>query len=335
MASAKKTKSKAKPRRATPIPMADSTVRKLAVMPEVASKTGMHIQLDRLLSQNNYKLYRQGMNYHARVELLADASSSTTNSEFKVYTLPVDHRSMGAIRMAKDVYNQAMYNELSTDKGLKSPWTDFIIEVCDGTDSSIWSPLLNVARSAIYRVDTTSDKAGSWVEHFSDDYQQSQITDSSGNQKTFSLSDATTTNYWNIYSEYTNHLLNRPDPESSDETAAYENASPVLTEMEELADKGDQPPYSWRWTSKKQDGTEVNRKFEVQLAGIISNGPENYGVNKPQFLDVVAPLGLIFIESTGAYINDTVPEILVTAKAGKYKGVKADRIWKADKLLGF
>ena len=335
MAAKTSKKTSKKTRRATPIPMADSTVRKLAVMPEVASKTGMHIQLDKLLSQNNYKLYRQGMNYHARIELLHDATTSTNSSTYRVYTLPTDHRSMGAIRMAKEIYNAAMKDELEIRPSVKSPWTDFIIEVCDATDSTIWSPLLNVARSAVYRVDTTADKPGQWVEQFSDDYQQSQITDASGNQKTFSLSDATASAYWNIYSEYTNHLLNRPDPESTDDVAAYEGASYVLSEMEELADKGDMPPYSWDWTSKKQDGTEVNRKLQVQLCGIISNGPEAHVSRQPQFLDIVAPLGLIFIESTAAYIDDTVPEIMVTAKPGKYKGVKADRIFKADKLLGF
>lgn len=315
-----------------------TTQRSMALVADSSSKSGMRIELDKLLSQANFKLYRQGMNYHARISLLNDATIPNSGTEFKIYTLPTDHRTIGAIRMAKQIYNQAMQDELLIRPEVKTPWTDFKILVNEVSDTTLWDPLIVAALAVQYRVDTVADKPGQYVQLTSDAYDGSEVTANDGNQKHFSLADATSTNYWNIFSEYTNYLLNRADPDSSQEIAAYENASPVLTELEELADKGDQPPYNWEWNSKKLDGTSVNHKFQVTLAGTISTGLTTGSENIQQlnqFVDVEAPLGLIFIETSGNYIDSAIPELMVTAKAGDYKGVRAEHIYKKDKLLGF
>lgn len=314
------------------------TQRSMALVSSTGSKTGFRIELDKLLSQSNFKLYRQGMNYHARVSLLNDATIPNSATEFKVYTLPKDHRTIGAIRMAKEIYNQSMKDELEIRPEVKTPWTDFKIVTNEVSDTSLWDPLINDALAVQWRVDTVADKPGQYVKLTSDHYDYSEVTANDGNQKHFSLADPTGTNYWNIFSEYTNYLLNRADPDSSQEIAAYENASPVLTELEELADKGDQPPYNWDWNSAKLDGTTVNRKFMAELQGTISTGTTSGSSELQQlnqFVDVEAPLGLIFIETSGNYIDSAVPELLVTAKPGDYKGVKADHLYRKDKLLGF
>ena len=129
--------------------------------------------------------------------------------------------------------------------------------------------------------------------------------------------------------------MNRADPDSSQEIAAYENASPVLTELEELADKGDKPPYSWAWNSKKLDDTTVNRKFMVELAGVLYSGDQSIRPTLNRSITVEAPLGLIFIVKNTLNFSTSLPEITVTALPGNYKGVKADRIYAKDRLLGF
>lgn len=309
--------------------MVKTTNRRLAVVSSTTSKKGMTIHLDQLLSQSNNKLYRQGMNYHAKISIALGQLDA--NRSYSIYTLPTDHRTIGAMRMARAIYNQAMRDELEIRPSVKSPWTDFKMELCDASDLTLWPPLINEAFAVQWRVDTTSDKPGQQVKLVSDDYGISQITDNAGNQKTFSLSDNTTTNYWNIFSEYTNYLLNRADPDSTIETAAYEDASPVLTELEELADKGDKPPYDWAWQAQKLDGTVVNHKFNVQLAGVIS---PDAGPRALQEIFVQAPLGMIFIVSDDD-LDTTTPEIVVEVLSGHYKGVKADRLYPHDKLLGF
>ncbi len=312
--------------------MVSTTNRRLSLVSTTSSKTGFSVFLDQLLSQSNSKLYRQGMNYHAKVTIQNVAPPSDTGQVYSVYTLPTDHRTMAALRMARSIYNQAMRDELEIRPSVKSPWTDFKMELCDVSDTTLWDPLINGTYAVQYRVDSTSDKPGQYVKLTSDDYGISQITDNAGNQKTFSLSDNTSTNYWNVFSEYNNYLLNRADPDSTTDTAAYEDASPVLTELEELADKGDMPPYDWAWQAKKLDGTAVNHKFNVQLAGTISldNNPRQ---NSSIFVE--APLGMIFITRNTGNFSETVPEVQIDLLPGKYKGVKADRLYPHDKLLGF
>jgi hypothetical protein len=270
------------------------------------------------------------MNYHCRVSLLTDGG--TSDFEYEIFTLPTDHRTIGALRMAKSIYNQAMKDELEIRPEVKSPWTDFKMEVCDISNTSLWDPLLAEAKAVQWRV-ASDDVAGQYVKLVSDDYPISQITSNAGNQKTFSLTDATSTTYWNIFTEYTNYLKNRADPDSAGVTAAYEAASPVLTELEELSDKGEQPPYAWEWGVKKLDGTALAHDFQVTHAGTISAGVST-AQQIHQFVDVEAPLGLIFIKSTAAFSTST-PDLMITAKPGNYKGVKADRIYSRDKLLGF
>ena len=84
--------------------MIDSVQRKINLVSPASSKTGMFVELDKLLSQKNSKLYRQGMNYHARVVLNSDGTANN-DTEFQIYTLPKDHRTIGAMRLAREIYN--------------------------------------------------------------------------------------------------------------------------------------------------------------------------------------------------------------------------------------
>ena len=73
--------------------------------------------------------------------------------------------------------------------------------------------------------------------------------------------------------------------------------------------------------------------MNLQLAGTIDDGL-NTRQQLNQLLVVQAPLGLIFIKAEKD-MSVSNPELLVTALPGNYKGVKADMLYKKDKLLGF
>ena len=128
-------------------------------------------------------------------------------------------------------------------------------------------------------------------------------------------------------------LLNRADPDSAVEIAAYSDASAVLTEMQELADKGDEPPYSWGWQQFDiaAGALQATGGLTVQLAGVIS--PDS-GPRALQRVTVEAPLGLVFITSDDNF-SATAPELILKVHSGVYKGVKADRLYPKNKLLGF
>jgi len=181
------------------------------------------------------------------------------------------------------------------------------------------------------------DLAGVQALGFSDGYLNSEITANDGDQRKFALV-TDTAGYpdtaWNVFIEYTNFLLNRADPDSAGEVPSYGDASAVLTEMAELADKGDEPPYSSANNILETvGGTPQTRDCTIVLQGTLDDGiSTRQQVN--QSIVVNAPLGLIWVRAT-ANFSETVPELLVEALPGNYKGVKADRIYAKDKLLGF
>ncbi len=312
--------------------MLKTTQRRLPVVPGTSSDTGMYVQVDKLLSQANSKLYRQGMNYHAKISIATD-QSKTASVSYSIYTLPTDHRTIGAFRMARSIYNQAMKDELEIRPEVKSAWTDFKIQVVDGA-SVTWKPMTQAAALLNWKV-SGGDLAGVTAYGISDNYGFSEITANDGDQRKFALV-TDTSGYpdtaWNVYKEYTNFLLNRADPDSAAEVAAYGDASPVLTEMAELADKGDEPPYSWANNITESIGGSVQaRDCSLVLQGVLT--PDNSPQTGHEIF-VQAPLGLIFIIADDA-MSTTVPELVVEALSGNYKGVKADRLYAKDKLLGF
>ena len=309
--------------------MIKTTQRRIALVPAEA-EVGMFVELDKLLSQSNYKLYRQGMNYHARVSV-QNGQELVTGRSYRIFTLPTDHRTIGALRMARAIYNQAVKDELEIRPEVKTPWTDFKIET--------YGPAQDAGADTMYTNQAVAKRTGAFPDGVttnlkltSDSYNISEITSNAGNQKRFSLIDTGDTTHWNVFTEYRNYLTNRADPDSANEVPAYGDASAVLTEMAELADKGDEPPYSWDFTQALLDGTQQGGAvLNLQLQGVITS--DNFPA-QPKSVTFEAPLGLIFIKSDDA-LDATSPQLMVEALPGNYKGVKADKLYPMDKLLGF
>ena len=325
-----KSKRKSSRKKASGPKMIQSVQRTFTPIPAIAA-TGMFIQVDKALSMSNYKLYRQGMNYHARVSLVNEGSA--TSQHYEIYTLPTDHRTIGALRMAKAIYNQAVKDELEIRPEVMTPWTDFKIDLYGPAQDAGANPMYtNQMRPKRLIPSELGANIAAYLTK--DAYNFSEITSNAGDQKRFSLIDDDDLTHWNVFSEYRNYLTNRSDPDSASETPAYPDASAVLTEMAELADKGDEPPYSWAFVQEQQDGTDLNdAALNLQLAGTLDDG-----INTRQQLNqsvlVEAPLGLIFVKST-SNMSASVQELNVTLLPGNYKGVKADLLYRKDKLLGF
>ena len=121
------------------------TVQRTLPIVSSAAATGYVVHVDKLLSQANSKLYRQGMNYHVSVNL-AIANAASSSNFYQVFTLNKDHRTIGALRMARSIYNQAMKDELEIRPEVKSPWTDFKIApqvVSAGGTAITWPAMVN------------------------------------------------------------------------------------------------------------------------------------------------------------------------------------------------
>jgi len=323
-----KSKRRSSRKKASGPKMIQTVQRTVTPIPDL-SRDGFYIQLDKILSESNYKMYRQGMNYHAKLTLSQKAETGA--NKYSIYTLPTDHRTIGALRMARAIYNQAVKDELEIRPEVKTPWTDFKIELYGpGVDTSADDMYTNEARGKRLIPDYLGVNQVAFLRN--DSYEISEITSNAGDQKRFSLLDDNDTTHWNVFLEYQNYLTNRADPDSASETPAYPDASAVLTEMAELADKGDEPPYAWDFTQETSAGVNYTvSQLNLQLAGVLSGDNFPKGI---QQMFVEAPLGLIFIKCSVAMSNTNV-EVLVEALPGNYKGVKADRLYAKDKLLGF
>ena len=177
---ARKSRSKAK----KPM-MIQTTHRKLPAVPQVAS-AGYTFELDKALSQMNHKLYRQGMNYHAKVSV-ANSQAVVPSRSYSIYTIATDHRTIGALRMARSIYNQAVTDELEIRPEVKSAWTDFKIEAfsnVSGTDVT-FAPWKTTARTTFLNTDLGATPLES--RGISDAYNPSEITTNAGVQTKFML----------------------------------------------------------------------------------------------------------------------------------------------------
>lgn len=309
--------------------MIKTTQRRIGLLPGL-SEVGMYVEMDKLLSQSNYKLYRQGMNYHARLTV-ANSQATVASRSYSIFTLPTDHRTIGTLRMARTIYNQAVKDELEIRPEVKTPWTDFKIELY-GPAQALEADTMYTNAARAKRSLAFPDGVNKNVVLTSDAYEVSEITSNAGDQKRFSLIDTGGTSHWNVFTEYRNYLTNRADPDSANEVAAYGDASAVLTEMAELADKGDEPPYSWDFTQFEIGGSQfAGAALNLQLQGVISSDSSPLALKS---ITVEAPLGLIFVKCDDVMSATTI-ELMCEALPGNYKGVKADKLYPVDKLLGF
>ena len=163
-----------------------STERTIPVVSSDSSKNGMVIELDKLLSQVNSKLYRQGMNYHAIVGLNSEGTDNN-DTEFQVYVLPKDHRTIGAFRMARAIYNQAMKDELAIRPEVKSPWTDFKIDLYGPSQSADAEDMFINSAYAYAQSYNAGTFVTEKVTRIADSYAISEITSNAGDQKRFSF----------------------------------------------------------------------------------------------------------------------------------------------------
>lgn len=271
------------------------------------------IQASNELSRQNHRLYRQGMDYKVNLRLMPPNTSSGVR--FDIFTLPNTWFVKGAIKHAYETYESMLKDEIS--QGIKpARWHDFSID--EQNPDQTWS----FARSAMFDGDAYQSLESD--ETISD----STIKDSSGQARGFHLLGAKGNSY-NIFEEYAKVLkYNKPTSEARSSDQPYGELL-QLDNADELAERGDTPPYDSDFSVMLPDPSANNDQALLVLRGSVSYDRDGGNVNlkSPQF---VAPLGLIFVKK---YLNgvantmaNAVPELLLEAAVGKYKGVHATSI---------
>jgi len=249
------------------------------------------IQVDRVMSELNHRLYRQHMMYTARVTLGTDAQTSRID----VYALAPTWYVMNSLRSAKRVHDEAMKEERSLVG--QARWYDFRIDQDIPLGEELQPAGLDKTSLALTAVSRTGSE-----------YASSQIHDGAGNNKVFRLVGASSATGFNVFEEY-DAMGNVSDNPQTPATGGYDNVYALVDapNMEDLLNRGNAPPYD----------TDTWNVVWVKVGELYRTATGTQSVSTGYF---DAPLGLIYIPN---YAQTTNGVLRLEVKAGKYKGVQA------------
>ncbi len=283
------------------------------------------VQVDKLCSVLNNRLYRQGMVYDVSFSLVDPKSEA--NVAFNFYTLPDNWFCRGAIAHAFRQYRAAMQPELLQTGGKTAKWHDFVIshQDPDGTQAVMY-PCLFDGNSWI----TVTTGLGS---------ETSIVTNAAGTEVGFHIGGDLADSF-SIFEEYAIHLLSRRADDSAEAgPQTYEGLQTGGTDIDHLLEKGDVPPYDETyafWHNAADADTDFRTVFQDSMyVGSTDSDDTSILVNGARTVTRTfsAPLGLVWIESTGNLHSGTAtPNIAMHVKKGNYKGVSARPIYRYEML---
>ena len=273
------------------------------------------LQVDKVLSAVNMRLYRQSMVYPVKFDVHVAATDD--QRELKFYTLSHNWFTMGAIKHAFKNFRYSIQEELQNAN--VSKWYDFRVDNgnLDGDQTAL--------------VSAGFDGDG-YNAHELGEYSTSKTSISDGTDKGFCLFGSLGDHY-NIFQEYARHIdAGHPADETvGGETSTYNNLHDGDSSvMGLLQTTGDSPPYP-----RDLDGSNWADATLVLRDVIHFDGNGAQGRTSTRFMD--APLGIVFVvqESNGSATDITTsePTITMTVKGGSYKGTGAVPIFKYPKDL--
>ena len=256
----------------------------------------------RLLSQSNRRLYRYGMNYRIKLDLdVSEAIAQGFNVE--VFALRNNWDVQRAFALAKEAYDKAVADEL--DMTNAGRWSDF--RVSDGVTGAIDLHPVTIDNATLAETVLASG------EH------ALSLVDRAGTGVNFSWGLASATNI-SIRDEWIQSGNTSSEPGTPLTSAPYDgltadNMSDV--EMTGLTNNGNDPPYN-----ATSDGDLL---YRVGILRYEPATPTGTGLQKLSTGFFDAPCGL-FVIKVSAGINLPAGIVSMTAQAGKYKGIAADKM---------
>ena len=259
-------------------------------------------KLDSDLSRINHRLYRQSRYYEMKVDIDADLPDGATVS---VYALQDTWMNQKAYQTAKAIFDGNSSEELArTTGGQKARWNDFRVELGE----------------TVAATDTDSTPVGyssgavvpSGTQYTAGEYVFSQVTDVAGTTRTFRWVGSSATSF-NIIDEYDamGNTNNEPAFPITG-TVAYDNLRDEIDvdQLEHIQGDGNAPPYS---------GQAIENQV-LQLVATLH--VDAAGTSKLSTGFFTAPCGIYVLAFSGGLDGNTANDgIMITAKAGDYKGV--------------
>lgn len=317
------------------LPLASGACRTTALAASGVDLPDGVVQVNKLLSVLNNRLYRQGMNYDVSFSLLDPLSDE--QERFKFYTLPNNWFVRGAISHAFRQYRAAMQPELLITGGKTSKWHDFVIDHQDPDGS----------RGIMYPSIFDGDSFAAQTAGLSSDL--SKVTNAAGTENQFHIGGALT-NSFSILEEYALHLMSRRADDSAESgPQSYEGLQTGGTDIDHLMEQGDVPPYDEDF-SFWHGGADADTDFCMVYQDCLYVGatrtihdPDGSTTSdvdtvvasgsRVQTRTFTAPLGLVWVESaSNIHSGTTTPNFAMHVKAGNYKGVSAQPIYRYQML---
>lgn len=256
----------------------------------------------KLLSITNRRLYRYGMNYRIKLDLeLSQAVASGVDVE--VFALQNNWDTQRAFALAKATYDDAYADELRhTKTGNLARWRDFRV-ADDVTGAVDLFPVIVDTSSLAVTTNSNGEFANSTV-------------DDSGVAKRFTWGLASASAL-DIKTEWIQSGQTSADPSISSTNAPYagvnsDDMSDI--EMSALANSGNNPPY---------DNEAQSDIFH--RVGIMRYEPAADGLQRLSTGYFDAPCGLFVIKVTSG-VNLSAGSVVMTAQAGDYKGIAANKM---------
>lgn len=277
----------------------------------IAAATGssseMIVQIDKLASNSNHRLYRQGRVYHAKVGY--DANTLGGAQAVDVYVLADTWFLSNAYKMAQRTFNLATKEEReSLAPENKARWYDFRIK--DGVTGASRARVIHMAPSGVGQALSQGE------------YDYSRVQDQAGNMRDFTLGTAIPTSSYNILQEYGNTFNEQEDPTVPVTTSPYPDLPNMVKSTQEyldLQEDGSLPPYDAAGVQDNQMWVKV---------GTISAGAYTSSTSSTLTTTNVfkAPLGMIRLRFSNGTFSDASDALHVIASAGNYRGLKAERL---------
>lgn len=271
---------------------------------QVANTTGAIVDVGRMLSVVNHRLYRQGKTYQVKIDFDNRTDTTVGANQYDVYVLTDTWYVQKAWQMARANYIQATAAERENMKGYVARWEDF--RVTSGVPSGVTGVPYQYSRTLAGAVNTDGE------------FDVSVVTLADGTtQRTYSWSTAPAASEWSILGEYDKSGNTSASPASVTAGSAYAGSDGDIHQLqaEDLANDGNLPPYN---------RTDFTDNIWVRVATLDNSGAANPGLVADSRMSTGffnAPCGLVVIRPRIAHTFEG--ELSLTVKAGDYKGVAA------------
>lgn len=246
------------------------------------------VDLSKVLSQINHRLYRESRTYECSVQIDANVADDTT---VDVYALADTWYLKGALKLAKMAWDESNAEEIAMNGGKVARWNDFRVAALASFSD------LKAVQFTQNNLIAASFNAGQ--------FDLATVVDQAGQTRSFSLDTGTATSY-GIFEQYDNQSGTSADPQIPS-TGPYTGLLPNLetAAAEAISEHGSEPPYN---------AAGYGSAIWVKVGTLhLASGRQRLSTG-----NFIAPLGKVALKGVGFLDN---PDIQVTIKAGDYKGV--------------